>query len=114
MKSFGQAMRNSLPAIGLGLIATFGAVSVAVVQAPPAMAQKSTKEFAENINAAASAFGARQYAQAIQKADAAAPHATNARERGAVEQIRAGSYCALNNYAQCIAAIEKAARSAQR
>ena len=108
MKSFGQAMRNSLPAIGLGLIATFGAVSVAVVQAPPAMAQKATKEFAENINAASAAFSARRYAEAIQKADAAAPHASGAQQKGAVEQIRAGSYCAMNNYAQCIAAIEKA------
>jgi len=108
MKSFGQAMRNSLPAIGLGLIASFGAFSVAVVQAPPAMAQKATKEFAENINAASAAFSARRYAEAIQKADAAAPHASGGTQKGAVEQIRAGSYCAMNNYAQCISAIEKA------
>lgn len=109
MKSFGQAMRNSLPAIGLGLIAIFGATSVAVVQAPPAMAQpKASKEFAEALNAANAAFGARKYSEAIQKADAAMTHATNNQQKGYVEQIRAGSYCALNNYAQCIAAIEKA------
>jgi len=108
MKSFGQAMRNSLPAIGLGLIATFGAVGVAIVQAPPAIAQKASKEFAENMNAASAAYGARRYAEALQKLDAASPHASNNQQKSVIEQVRVGVYCAQNNHVQCIASIEKA------
>ena len=108
MKSFGQAMRNSLPAIGLGLIATFGAVGVAVVQAPSAMAQKATKEFAENINAASAAFSLASMPRRSRKPMQQRRTLREPSRRRAVEQIRAGAYCALNNYAQCIAAIEKA------
>ncbi len=110
MRSFGQTMRNCLPALGLGLISAFGMASVVVVDAP-AFAQtgpKASKEYAEAINAANTAFSARKYQDAIQKADLAEKHAANNQQKGYAAQIRAGSYCALNNYAQCISAIEKA------
>lgn len=109
MRTFGQTLRNCLPAVGLGLISAFGVASVMVTTAPSAMAQpKSSKEFVEAINAANAAYGARNYSQAIQKADQAAPLAKSTAEKAAVESIRVGSYCTQNNHTQCIAAIEKA------
>lgn len=111
MRTFGQALRNCLPAIGLGLISAFGVASVMVATAPSAMAQtgpKSSKEFAEAFNAANAAYAARKYPEALQKLDAAAPHAKTNTEKSAIEQVRVGIYCAQNNHAQCIASIEKA------
>lgn len=111
MRTFGQALRNCLPAIGLGLISAFGVASVMVATAPSAMAQtgpKASKEFAEAINAANAAYASRNFAVALQKLDAAAPHAKANNEKSAVEQLRVGIYCAQNNHAQCIASIEKA------
>ncbi len=111
MRTFGQTMRNCLPAIGLGLITAFGVASVTVVNAPSAMAQsgpKSSKEFAETFNAANAAYSARRYSEALQKLDQAAPHAKTNQEKSAIEQVRVGIYCTQNNHAQCITAIEKA------
>ncbi len=111
MRTFGQTMRNCLPALGLGLISAFGVASVTVVSAPSAMAQsgpKASKEFAEAFNAANASYGARNYAQALQKLDQAAPHAKTNQEKSAVEQLRVGIYCVQKNHAQCISSIEKA------
>lgn len=110
MKTFGQTMRNCLPAMGLGMVSVFGLASVVAVTAPAALAQKVTakKEFVENFNAANAALAAKRYAEAIQKADAAQSHADGAQQKGALEQIRVGAYCAQNTHQQCISAIEKA------
>jgi hypothetical protein len=109
MQTFGKALRNSVPALGLGLLAALGAASVAVA---PAYAQKVTakKEFAENINAASAALGSRNWSQAIAKAEAALPHAQGAQQRGAVSQIIVAASCdpSIKNHQGCIAAIEKA------
>lgn len=110
MQSFGKALRNSLPALGLGLLGALGAASVAL--APAAYAQKVTakKEFVENIQAASAALGSRNWSQAIAKAEAALPHASGAQQRGAVSQILVGASCdsSIKNHQGCIAAIDKA------
>jgi tetratricopeptide (TPR) repeat protein len=111
MQTFGKALRNSLPALGLGLLGALGAASVTVV-APAAYAQKVTakKEFVENLQAAQAALNSRSWSQAIAKADAAAPHASGAQQRAAVEQIKVAASCdtSIKNHQGCIAAIEKA------
>lgn len=111
MQTFGKALRNSLPALGLGLIGALGAASVSLVAAAPAMAQQGPKkEFVENYNAAKTALSSRQFAQAIQKVDAAAPHASGTQQKSALEQIRVAASCdaSIKNHAGCISAIEKA------
>ena len=111
MQTFGKALRNSLPALGLGLLGALGAASVTVV-APAAYAQKVTakKEFVENLQAASAALGSRNWSQAIAKAEAALPHASGAQQRGAVSQILVAASCdtSIKNHQGCIAAIEKA------
>lgn len=107
MQSFGKAIRNSLPAVGLGLISAFGLAATA----PAALAQKNvSKEFAENYKAAQDAYTKSQFAVALQKADAAWPHASDAKQKAAVEALRVGASCAPanKNHAGCISAIEKA------
>jgi len=114
MQTFGKALRNSLPALGLGLLGALGAASVTVT-APAAYAQKVTakKEFVENFNAANAALSSRKFSEAISKADAAAAHASGAQQRGALEQIRVAASCdpSIKNHQGCIAAIEKAKAS---
>ena len=111
MQTFGKALRNSLPALGLGLLGALGAASVTVT-APAAYAQKVTakKEFVENLNAASAALSSRNWSQAIAKADAAAAHASGAQQRAAIEQIRVAASCdtSIKNHQGCISAIEKA------
>jgi len=113
MQTFGKALRNSLPALGLGLLGALGAASVAM--APAAYAQKVTakKEFVENFNAANAALSSRNWSQALAKADAASAHASGAQQRGAIEQIRVAASCdpSIKNHQGCIAAIEKAKAS---
>lgn len=114
MQTFGKAMRNSLPALGLGLLGALGAASVTFV-APAAYAQKVTakKEFVENLQAAQSALSSRNWSSAIAKADAAASHASGSQQKAAVEQIRVAASCdaSIKNHAGCISAIEKAKAS---
>lgn len=109
MQTFGKAMRNCLPALGLGLMSAFAVASVVAVTAPAAMAQKNTakKEFVENFNAANAAYSAKRYSEAIAKADAAASHAEGAQQKAAVEQIRVAATCAGTNHQACVTAIEK-------
>ena len=108
MQTFGKTMRNSMSALALGMTA-FGLASVTLVTAPAAIAQKNTakKEFVENITAANAALGAKRYAEAITKADAAASHAEGAQQKAAVEQIRVAANCGGTNAQACITAIEK-------
>jgi hypothetical protein len=111
MRSFGQTMRNCLPALGLGLITAFGVASVAAVAAPPAIAQtgpKASKEFAEAFNAASTAYSARKFPEALQKLDEASKHAANNQQKLAIEKLRVGIYCTQKNHASCISSIEKA------
>jgi tetratricopeptide (TPR) repeat protein len=110
MQTFGKTMRNSLPALGLGLLSAFAVASVAAVTAPVAIAQKVTakKEFVENFNAASAALSAKRYSEALSKADAAAPHAEGSQQKSAIEQIRVGATCAGTNHQGCVTAIEKA------
>jgi tetratricopeptide (TPR) repeat protein len=114
MQTFGKALRNSLPALGLGLLGALGAASVTVV-APAAYAQKVTakKEFVENIQAAQTALSSRNWSQALAKADAAAAHASGGQQRGAIEIIRVAASCdpSIKNHQGCISAIEKAKAS---
>lgn len=111
MQTFGKTMRNSLPALGLGLLTALGIASASLVAAPAAHAQnKAKKEFVENFNAANSAMQSRQWSTAIAKTDAAWPHAANTQQKAALEQIRVASSCdaSIKNNAGCISAIEKA------
>ncbi len=109
MQTFGKALRNSLPALGLGLACAFGVASVTMVTAPAAIAQATAKkEFVDNFQAASAALTAKNFSQALQKADAAQAHAEGNAQKGALEQIRVGAYCGMKNHAQCIASIEKA------
>jgi hypothetical protein len=106
MRSFGQTMRSSLSAIGLGMMTVAGAVAVSAITAAPAYAQKSSKEFVEAYNAATAALAAKSYASAISNADKAAPHAKTNQEKMALEGIRVQSHYATKNHAGVIKAIE--------
>jgi tetratricopeptide (TPR) repeat protein len=111
MQTFGKTMRNSLPALGLGLLTALGMASASFVTAPAAFAQnKAKKEFVENYQAASSALSSRQWSTALAKADAAWPHAANTQQKSVLEQIRVAASCdaSIRNHAGCISAIEKA------
>jgi pentatricopeptide repeat protein len=108
MHTFGKAMRNCLPAIGLGLMSAFALASVTAVTAPAAYAQKPTKEFVENYNAANAAFKASRYQEALSKADAAWPHAQGNGQKSPLQQIRVGAYCGLKQHQKCVDAIDQA------
>lgn len=109
MQTFGKALRNSVPALGLGLVSAFAMASVTAVTAPAAIAQTTAKkEFVENFNAANAALAAKRYAEAVQKADAASPHAVGTQQKSAIEQIKVGATCAQTKHQDCITAIEKA------
>jgi hypothetical protein len=110
MQTFGKTLRNSLPAIGLGLLTAFGIASVTAVTAPAATAQelKAKKEFADNFKAASDALTAKNFALALQKADAALPHAENNIQKCAVEQVRTAAYYAQKQHAKLIASAESA------
>ena len=111
MQTFGKALRNSLPALGLGLLGALGAASVTFATAPEAHAQnKAKKEFVENYQAAQTALSSRNWSQAISKADAAWSHAANTQQKAALEQIRVAASCdaSIKNHAGCISAIDKA------
>ena len=109
MQTFGKALRNSVPSLGLGLVSAFALASVTAVTAPAAIAQTAAKkEFVENFNAANAALSARRYAEAVQKADAASAHAVGTQQKSAIEQIKVGATCAQTKHQDCITAIEKA------
>jgi len=109
MQTFGKTMRSGVSAIGLGLVAAFGVASVAAVAAPPAVAQiKAKKEFVENFNAASTALQSRQFQEALDKVNAAQPHASDNQQKSALEQIRVVAYASLKKYPEQIKAIETA------
>lgn len=89
MQSFGKAMRNTLPALGLGLMTVAGFATVTAVTAPAAYAQaKAKKEFVENYNKAQEALKAKNWTGAISAADAAAPHAADNAQKSALFSIK--------------------------
>src|SRR5690348_2681432 len=90
MKSFGKAIRNGLPAIGLGLISAVSFAGMTAISAPAAVAQKveSSKDFVEHFGAANSAYKGKQWNDVLKETDAAAPHAKSAQEKGALGQMR--------------------------
>ncbi len=109
MQTFGKTMRSGVSAIGLGLVTAFGLASVTAVTAPAATAQvKAKKEFVENFNAASTALQSRQFQEALNKANAAQPHAADNQQKSALEQIRVVAYASLKKYPEQIKAIETA------
>lgn len=112
MHTFGKTLRNGLPAIGLGLLTALGVASVTAVTAPAAAAQQqpiqAKKEFADNFTAASAALAAKDFATALQKADAALPHAADNLQKCAVEQVRVAAYYAQKQHQKVIASAESA------
>lgn len=107
MQSFGKAVRNALPALGLGLMAATGLATVTAVTAPAAYAQaKAKKEFVENYNAAQEALKTKNWAVALQKADAAFPHAADNPQKSAVWSVRIAANHGAGKKADLIKAIE--------
>ena len=108
MQTFGKTVRNSLPAIGLGLLGALGLASVTLVAAPAAVAQqapagiKAKKEFVDNYNAANAALAAKDWQGAIAKADAALPFASDNQQKCVLDQIRTSAYFALKNHVEVI------------
>jgi tetratricopeptide (TPR) repeat protein len=112
MKTFGKAIRSSLPAVGLGLISAFGLVAVTAVAAPAAVAQqpkiKAKKEFVENFEAARTALQSQQFQVALDKAAAAEPHAADNIQKSSLEQIKVPAYYSMKNWPAVIKSIETA------
>lgn len=109
MQAFGKTMLGSASAIGLGLLTAFGLVGVVAVSAPAAVAQvKAKKEFVENFDAANAALQGKQFQVAIDKANAAQPHAADNAQKCYLDQIRAAAYFALKNHSQVIKSAESA------
>lgn len=108
MTSFGKAIRNRLPAIGLGLVSAFGIVAVTgVVATPSAYAQaKAKREFAEPFTEARNLITAKDYAAALPLLDKAAPHAADNAQKLAVEQLRTAVYAGTNNVRKLISSLE--------
>jgi hypothetical protein len=109
MQTFGNTLRSSVSAIGLGLLTAFGLASVVAVSAPAAVAQvKAKKEFVENFNAAQEAMKAGNNQVALDRAAAALPHAADNQQKSAVEQIRVAAYVGLKKWPEVIKSIEAA------
>lgn len=109
MTSFGKAMRNRLPAIGLGLVSALGLVATtAVVATPAAYAQaKAKREFAEPFTQARDMITAKNFSGALPLIDKAAPHAADNAQRLAVEQLRTAVYAGTNDTRKLITSLEK-------
>jgi hypothetical protein len=105
MRSFGKTMRNSLPALGLGLVSAFSVMGVAAITAPAAMAQKPTEAFVNAYSEAKAMLGKGQYAQAIPKIDAAGAAANANDQKSAVAGMRVLAYDGSKNYPKLIEAI---------
>lgn len=112
MQTFGKAIRNRLPAVGLGLLSAFALAGFTMVAAPAVAQQgpqiKAKKEFVEPFNAARTALQAQQFQAALDAASLAEPHAADAAQKSAVEQIRVPAYFALKNWQGVIKSIESA------
>lgn len=108
MNSFGKAMRNRLPAVGLGLVSAFGIMATTVVVAAPvAQAQQEAKrEFAEPFMQAREMITNQNYSGALPLLDQAAPHAADNAQRLAVEQLRTAVFAGTNDNRKLITSLE--------
>src|SRR5262245_41324466 len=108
MKSFGKAIRNGLPAIGLGLISAVTLAAVTAVSAPVAAAQKveTSKEFADHFASAKKAYDNKQWNEVVKETDAAAPFAKSAQEKAALAQMRVVAFQQLKRPKDAIKEIE--------
>lgn len=107
MRSFGKAMRNTVSALGLGLMATAGLATVGAVTAPAAYAQaKAKKEFVENYNKAQEALKAKNWSAAVASADAATPHAADNAQKSALLSIKIAAAHGGGKKADLVKAIE--------
>jgi tetratricopeptide (TPR) repeat protein len=90
MKPFSQAMRNRLPALGLGVMAALGMTGAAAVMAPAAVAQEggSLPAFGNPAKEAQAAIKAKNWPLATQKIDQAAPNAKSGQERYIIDAMR--------------------------
>lgn len=110
MKSFGKAIRNRLPAIGLGLVSAFGIAAVTSLVATPsayAQAKKASREFGEPFTEARDAITAKNYAAALPLLDKAEPHAADNAQKLAVEQLRTAVYAGMNDRRKLRVSLEK-------
>lgn len=108
MKSFGKAIRNGLPAIGLGLISAVSFAGVTAISAPAAVAQKveSSKEFVEHFTATKKVYDAKQWSEVLKEADAGVPFAKSAQEKNAFAQMRIAALMQLKRPKDAIKEIE--------
>src|SRR5262245_7488223 len=106
MRSFGKTMRNTIPAIGLGLLSAVGMVGVSVIAAPAAVAQKPTEAFVNNYNDARTALNARNYQGALSKLDAAQAEANAPNQKQAIAGARVLAYVGMGNQQKIIESIE--------
>jgi tetratricopeptide (TPR) repeat protein len=107
MKSFGKSLRNRLPAIGLGLIASFGIAAVMAPATTVAVAQANTSmEFGKPFQEAVALYQQRNWTGTLGKLDQASPHAKSQKERLGVEQLRYGVYVGQGNKAKQVSSLE--------
>jgi tetratricopeptide (TPR) repeat protein len=106
MRSIGKTMRNSLPAIGLGLMSAVGMVGVSAIMAPAAVAQKPTEAFVNAYTAAKELTQKGQWAQALPAIDKAMGEAQGNAQKAPLAGMRVLAYTGLNNYSKIIESIE--------
>jgi len=106
MRSFGKTMRNSLPAIGLGLMSAVGMVGVSALMAPAAVAQKPTEAFVNAYTTAKDLTQKGQWAQALPAIDKAMGEAQGNAQKAPLAGMRVLAYTGLKNYPKLIEAID--------
>ena len=111
MNSFSSSLRSGLPAVGLGLMSVFGAMTAGTVLAPTAIAQapkqvKSSPEFAKPMGEAQALMQAGKFSDALAKVEAAAPFAKAPQEKLGVEQFRTAIYANMKNNAGLVKSLE--------
>ncbi len=105
MQTFGKAVRNSLPAIGLGLL---GMLTVTAVTAPAAVAQKgnaSSKEFVDAVNAAKPLVNGK-CGEAMSYIDKASSLAKGNAEKNPVQGMKVYCLTVLKKHPDLIQAIQ--------
>ncbi len=111
MLTFSKAIRNSMPAVGLALLAVVGVAAVTSGIAPAFAQQpqvKVKKEFGEPFEAARVALQAQQFQVALDKVAAAEPFAADNTQKSAIEQIRVAVYANMKKYPEMIKSIDTA------
>lgn len=109
MRNFGRALRNQLPALGLGFITALGFSAAVIVAPPAAVAQKQVKsspDFGKPMTEAQALIQAKSYDAALAKVEQAAPHAKSPQERLAIEQFRTAIFAGKRDNAKLITSLE--------